>query len=248
MRLIGKCLHVGVLESGEITTPETGTAQGSTLSPLLANVYLHYVLDLWFKDEVKPRLVGKAKLLRFADDFLIGFEHREDAEKVLRVLEKRLARYGLELHPDKTRMVDFRRPPRNHKGPSPETFDFLGFTILWKRNRRGEWYMGTHTRVKKLRRAKKAAHDLCRSQRHLSVKEQHAALVSRIRGHINYFGVRGNERRLNLLIRSVERSWHKWLNRRSQRSTMTWERFKALLRDYPLPAPYSHTSLWGHAL
>lgn len=248
MRLIGKCLHVGVLESGEITTPETGTAQGSTLSPLLANVYLHYVLDLWFEREVKPRLAGKASLLRFADDFLIGFENREDAERVLRVLEKRLARYGLELHPDKTRMVDFRRPPRNHKGPGPETFDFIGFTILWKRNRRGGWYMGTHTRVKKLRRTKKDVYDLCRSQRHLSVKEQHAALVSRIRGHINYFGVRGNEHRLKLLIRSVERSWHKWLNRRSQRSTMTWKRFKALLRDYPLPPPHSHMAIWGHAL
>ena len=248
MRLIGKCLHVGVLESGEITTPESGTAQGSTLSPLLANVYLHYVLDQWFEHEVKPRLTGKARLLRFADDFLIGFEHREDAEKVKRVLEKRLARYGLELHPDKTRMVDFRRPPKTHKGPSPETFDFLGFTILWKRNRKGGWYLGTHTRVKRLRQTKKAVNELCRSQRHLSVKEQHAALVNRIGGHINNFGVRGNEHRLKLLLRAVERSWHKWLNRRSQRSTMTWERFKALLRDYLLPAPHSHIAIWGHAL
>lgn len=248
MRLIGKCLHVGVLEDGAITSPETGTAQGSTLSPLLANVYLHHVLDLWFENEVKPRLSGKAKLLRFADDFLIGFERREDAEMVKRVLVKRLSRYGLELHPDKTRMVDFRRPPRNHKGPGPETFDFIGFTILWKRSRKGAWHMGTHTRVKSLRRAKKVVHELCRSQRHLSIKEQHATLVNRIRGHINYFGVRGNERRLALLIRSVERSWHKWLNRRSQRSTMTWERFKNLLRDYPLPAPHSHMAIWGNAL
>jgi RNA-directed DNA polymerase len=248
MRLIGKCLHVGVLESGEITTPETGTAQGSTLSPLLANVYLHYVLDLWFENEVKPRLSGKAKQLRFADDFLIGFEHREDAEKVLRVLTKRLARYGLELHPDKTRMVDFRRPPRNYKGHGPETFDFICFTVLWKRNRKGGWYLGTHTRVKSLRRAKKEVYEMCRRQRHLSVKEQHATLVNRIRGHIAYFGVRGNERRLALLIRSVERSWHKWLNRRSQRSTMTWARFKDLLRTYPLPAPHSHIAIWGHAL
>ncbi|MEJ2353895.1 MAG: reverse transcriptase domain-containing protein [Anaerolineales bacterium] len=248
MRLIGKCLHVGVLESGEITTPETGTAQGSTLSPLLANVYLHYVLDLWFENEVKPRLSGKAKQLRFADDFLIGFEHREDAEKVLRVLTKRLARYGLELHPDKTRMVDFRRPPRTYKGPGPEPFDFIGFTVLWKRNRKGRWYLGTHTRVKRLRVTKKELYELCRSQRHKSVKEQHAALVNRIRGHINYFGVRGNEHRLKLLIRSVEKSWHKWLNRRSQRSTMTWKRFKDLLKDYPLPAPHSHMAIWGHAL
>ena len=248
MRLIGKCLKVGVLENGEVTTPEIGTAQGSTLSPLLANIYLHYVLDEWFEQEVKPRLRGKAKMLRFADDFLIGFERREDAERVRRVLEKRLAKYGMELHPEKTRMVDFRRPPKNHRGPSPETFDFLGFTVLWKRNRKGGWYLGTHTRVKSLRRAKKEVYEMCRRQRHLSVKEQHATLVNRIRGHIAYFGVRGNERRLALLIRSVERSWHKWLNRRSQRSTMTWARFKDLLRTYPLPAPHSHIAIWGQAL
>lgn len=247
-RLIGKCLHVGILENGAIMTPETGTVQGSTLSPILANVYLHHVLDAWFEHEVKPRLRGKAKLFRFADDFLVGFEHREDAEKVMGVLEKRLAKYGLELHPEKTRMVDFRRPPRDHKGPGPETFDFLGFTVLWKRSRKGVWHIGTHTRVKKLRTAKKAIYDLCRSQRHLSVKEQHAALVSRIRGHINYFGVRGNELRLKLLIRSVEASWYKWLNRRSQRSIMNWERFKDLLKDYPLPLPHSHTAIWGNAL
>lgn len=248
MRLIGKCLHVGVLENGDVTSPETGTVQGSTLSPILANVYLHYALDLWFEEEVKPRLGGKAMLLRFADDFLIGFEHREDAERVLRVLEKRLAQYGLELHPEKTRLVDFRKPPKDHDGPSPETFDFLGFSILWKRSRKGVWHVTTQTRAKSLRRAKKAVHELCRSQRHRSVKEQHAALVVRIRGHINYFGVRGNERKLELLIRAVEKSWHKWLNRRSQRSTMTWERFKSLLRDYPLPAPHSHMAIWGHAL
>jgi len=248
MRLIGKCLHVGCLENGAEMTPKTGTVQGSTLSPLLANVYLHYVLDAWFEQEVKPRLQGKAKLLRYVDDFLIGFEHREDAEKVKKALTKRLAKYGLELHPEKTRMVDFRKPPRNHKGPGPETFDFLGFTVLWKRSRKGVWHMGTHTRVKKLRAAKKALYDKCRSQRHLSVKEQHAALVSRIRGHINYFGVRGNEHRLKLLIRSVEASWYKWLNRRSQRSIMTWERFKNLLKDYPLPAPHSHMAIWGEAL
>ena len=183
-----------------------------------------------------------------ATHLLIGFERREDAERVRRVLEKRLAKYGMELHPEKTRMVDFRRPPKNHRGPSPETFDFLGFTVLWKRNRKGGWYLGTHTRVKSLRRAKKEVYEMCRRQRHLSVKEQHATLVNRIRGHIAYFGVRGNERRLALLIRSVERSWHKWLNRRSQRSTMTWARFKDLLRTYPLPAPHSHIAIWGQAL
>lgn len=249
MRLIGKCLHVGVLESGAVLTPETGTVQGSVLSPLLANVYLHHVLDLWFEHEVKPRLPGKTLLLRFADDFLIGFERKEDAERVKEVLEKRLAKHGLELHPDKTRLVDFRRPPLDHQGPGPETFDFLGFTILWKRSRKDRkgWHMGTHTRVKRLRRAQRAVHEWCRRQRHQPVKEQHAALVSKVQGHFNYFGVRGNERRLHRLIRAVERSWHKWLNRRSQRSKMTWERFRRMLKDYPLPAPKAAKAIWGVA-
>jgi group II intron reverse transcriptase/maturase len=250
MRLIGKCLHVGVLESGVILSPETGTVQGSTLSPLLANVYLHHVLDLWVEHDVKPRLRGKATLLRYADDFLIGFEHREDAEKVKRALAKRLAEWGLELHPDKTRLVDFRRPPADHQGPGPDTFDFLGFTVLWKRSRKGRRgrHMATFTRVARLRRAKKAIYDWCRRHRHQPVKKQHATLVNRIRGHFNYFGVRGNEQRLGKLVHAAERSWFKWLNRRSQRSTLTWERFCRLLGDYPLPPPKAHLALWERAM
>ena len=131
MRLIGKCLHVGVLEGEVKTTPEEGTVQGSTLSPLLANVYLHHALDRWFEREVKPRMRGQVLLVRYCDDFVIGFERRDDAERVMTVLGKRLARFGLELHPDKTRLVDFRRPPLNPPGGKGYgTFDFLGFTLL----------------------------------------------------------------------------------------------------------------------
>ena len=249
LRLIGKCLHVGILEDGGIVSPETGTAQGSTLSPLLANVYLHYVLDLWFEQEVKAKLRGKATLIRYADDFVIACSRQEDAQQVHRWLVSRMAEYGLELHPDKTRLVDFRRPPSDKRGgKGPGTFDFLGFTVLWSRSRRGNWYIATHTRVSRLRRARSAIHAWCKRHRHLPIEEQHAALVRRIQGHFNYFDVRGNIRRVRLLVREVERSWHKWLNRRSQRSTMSWQRFKALLRDYPLPAPSSQTVLWGNAL
>jgi hypothetical protein len=250
MRLIGKCMHVGILESGAVVTPETGTVQGSTLSPLLANVYLHYVLDRWFEDEVKNQLRGKAALIRYCDDFIVTFERRDDAEQARQWLERRLGQYGLELHPEKTRLIDFHRPSRNDRGKGPGTFDFLGFTVLWRRSGqgRGGWHMAAQTRVSRLRKAKMAIHEWCRRHRHLPIAEQHAALERRIRGHLNYFGVRGNERRLHLLIRSAERSWHKWLNRRSQRSRMNWKRFKALLRDYPFPVPRVSKSLWGNAL
>lgn len=250
MRLIGKCLHVGVLESGVVMSPETGTVQGSSLSPILANVYLHYALDLWFEEEVKRRLRGQAVLIRYCDDFVITFERRDDAERVYKWLEERLGQYGLELHPEKTRLLDFRRPPSDKdRGKGPGTLEFLGFTVQWRRSGqgRGGWHMTTRTRVSRLRKAKTAIHDWCRSHRHQPVAEQHAALIRKIQGHFNYFGVRGNERSLHLLIRSTERSWHKWLNRRSQRSRMTWDRFKALLESFPLPAPKAYKSLWGNA-
>ncbi len=248
LRLIGKCLHVGILEDGGIVTPETGTTQGSTFSPLLANVYLHHALDLWFEEKVKGSLLGSATLIRYCDDFVIAFSREEEARQVHERLISRMAEFGLELHPDKTRLVDFRRPlPKSGGGKGLDTFDFLGFTILWSKSRKGNWYMTTHTRVSRLRKAKKVIHEWCKSQRHRPVREQHAALVRRLRGHFNYFDVRGNSRRLHLLIRDVERSWHKWLNRRSQRSTMSWERFKDLIKDYPLPVPRSQTVFWGPA-
>lgn len=248
LRLIGKCLHVGVLENGGVVSPETGTAQGSTLSPLLANVYLHYALDLWFEEEVKDSLIGSATLIRYCDDFVIAFSREEEARQVHEKLICRLAEFGLELHPEKTRLVDFRRPSsKSGGGKGPNNFDFLGFTILWTRSRKGHWYMTTLTRVSRLRRARKAIHAWCKRHRHLPVREQHAALVRRLRGHLNYFDVTGNTRRVRLLIRDVERSWHKWLNRRSQRSTMSWERFKDLLEDYPLPVPQSRMVFWGNA-
>ena len=143
MRLIGKCLRVGVLDGEELSRPEVGTAQGSVVSPILGNVYLHYALDEWFEEEVKPRLKGTATVIRYADDFIICFEHRSDAERVKVVLGKRLARYKLRLHPEKTRLIEFRRPStRQRGGKGPGAFDFLGFTIHWRRDRRGPgWHL-----------------------------------------------------------------------------------------------------------
>ena len=246
MRLVGKCLHVGVLDDEEFSRPDGGTTQGSSLSPLLGNVYLHYVLDVWFEHEVKPRLKGRASLVRYADDFVIGFERMEDAEAVMRVLPKRFARLSLNLHPDKTRLLDFRRPPIDQTGgKGPGTFDFLGFTLYWRRNARGPgWHLSWKTRKARLSRAVKAVWEWCRDNRHLPIPEQHKALTRRIRGHFNYFGVNDNQQRLKQLLSKVERAWFRWLRRRSHRSRLTWQRFNSLLKDYPLPPVRVYKELW----
>jgi len=246
LRLIGKCLHVGVLDGAERFAPETGTAQGSVLSPLLGNVYLHYALDLWFETEVKPRLRGRATLIRYCDDFVIGFEYEEDARRVMAVLGKRLGRFGLTLHPDKTRLLPFRRPPAGQKsGKGLTTFDFLGFTLYWARSRRGRWWITCKTRRASLRRAIQSVSDWCRYHRHLPVQVQHAALTGRLRGHFNYFGVSGNFRSLLLIVMAAKRAWYKWLCRRSQRKRLNWERFADLLEQLPLPRPRITVRIWG---
>ncbi len=246
LRLIGKCLHVGVLDGVELSTSESGTAQGSVLSPLLGNVFLHYVLDLWFEREVKSRLRGRATLVRYCDDFVIGFEREDDARRVMAVLGKRLGRFGLALHPDKTRLIPFRRPPAGQQsGKGPATFDFLGFTLYWARSSKGRWGMLCKTRSASLRRNIQSVYAWCRRHRHLPVKVQHAALKRRIQGHFNYFGVSGNFRSLLLIIEQAKRSGYKWLCRRSQRKRLTWERFEDLLRDFPLPRPRIKVRIWG---
>ena len=246
LRLVGKCLHVGVLDGEEFSEPDSGTTQGSVISPLLGNLYLHHALDLWFERKVKPGLAGKAILVRYCDDFVIGFQNRYDAEQVYAGLAERLERFGLTLHPEKTRLLPFRRPPDQQPGgKGPSTVDFLGFTIYWRKTRTGRWHMTCKTRRARLRRAIQAVADWCRDHRHQSVKEQHEALTRRIRGHFNYYGVNGNLVCLGVLIYWVKRSWYKWLCRRSQRSRLNWKRFTDLLRVYPLPAPRISVQIWG---
>ena len=246
LRLVGKCLHVGVLDGAAYVESDTGTAQGSVLSPLLGNVYLHYVLDQWFEREVKPRLRGEASLVRYADDFVMTFELRDDAERVMDVLGKRMGRFGLTLHPDKTRLLPFRRPPTAQTGgKGPATFDFLGFTLYWRRARGGRWGMMCKTRHARLRRSVQTIAEWCRRYRHLPVKAQHVALTRRIRGHFNYFGVSGNFRSLLMLVEEAKRAWYKWLRRRSQQAHLTWERFDELLKRFPLPRPRIMVRIWG---
>lgn len=246
MRLIGKCLHVGVLDGEEYSEPDIGTAQGSVLSPLLGNVYLHYVLDAWFEREVKPRLQGKATLVRYADDFVIGFEHELDAQQVLTLLAERMRHFGLSLHPEKTRLVPFQRPPVEHEsGKGPGTFDFLGFTLFWGRTRSGRWGLRLKTRRARLARSIKAVAEWCRTHRHLPVKCQHARLRSKLQGHYNYFGVNGNYHSLVVLAQAARRSWFKWLRRRSQRTRLTVKRYQALLERFPFPRPTIQVQIWG---
>jgi group II intron reverse transcriptase/maturase len=249
LRLISKCLHVGVLDGEEYSKPEAGTAQGSILSPMLGNVYLHHVLDIWFEREIRPRLGGHARLIRYADDFVIGFESREDAERVMKVLPRRMAKYGLTVHPDKTRLIPFTRPRLGMNGRAgPGPFDFLGFTFYWRRTRTGGWRPGMKTRKARVQKAIKAIGEWCRRHRHLPLDEQHAALVRRIMGHFRYFGVNGNIRCLQQLLHYVKRVWLKWLRRRSQRARrLTWERYHAYLRAYPLPKPQIFVSIWARA-
>jgi group II intron reverse transcriptase/maturase len=248
LRLVGKCLHVGVLEGGSFSIPTEGTAQGSIISPLLGNIYLHHVLDLWFEQEVRPRLTGYARLIRYADDFVIGFHRKEDAERVLGVLHKRMERFGLMLHPDKTRIVRFGRPRPEHKRAETEVFDFLGFTVFWRRSRKGRWILGMKTRKASFRKAIKALGDWCRRHRHWPLKEQQAALNKRLRGHDNHFAVNGNYRKLWLLRHELRRVWFKWLKRRHQGQRpggLTWEKFQKYLKRFPLLKPRIKVRIWA---
>lgn len=244
VRLIGKWLNAGVLEGGVIARPEEGTPQGGVISPLLANVFLHAVLDEWFEKEVKPRLAGEARLFRYADDAVIVFAREEDARRVFEVLPKRFGKYGLELHPDKTRLVEFRRPDRTDGGRDPErreTFDLLGFTHYWGKSRAGRWIVKRKTAKSRFTRALATVVAWCKHHRHDAVAAQHRALSRKLTGHFGYFGITGNFEALTRFQYEVRRAWQKWLNRRSQRARMTWERFGSLSKRFPLPKPRIHT-------
>jgi group II intron reverse transcriptase/maturase len=252
LRLIGKWLKAGVLEAGALTFPDQGTPQGGVISPLLANVYLHYVLDVWFEQEVQPRLRGRAFLIRYADDFVMGFACEEDARRVLDVLAKRFGKYGLTIHPDKTRLVPFGAPPRAARdAPGPEnrpgTFDFLGFTHYWGWSRKGNAVVVRQTSASRFNRAVKVIAEWCRRHRHQPVPEQHATLSQKLRGHYGYYGITGNSRALATLRYVVTGIWRKWLSRRSWAGYLSWLRFERLRELFPLPPPIVVHSVYRHA-
>jgi len=244
-RAIDKWLNAGVLEDGRVERPASGTPQGGVISPILANIYLHEVLDTWFEEVAKPRLRGEAYLIRFADDAVLVFTEDRDAEMMMRVLPQRFAKYGLTLHPEKTREVAFRRPPRRTggRGPSrtdrPDTFDLLGFTHYWAVSRKGNWVVKRKTACGRMKRGLRAVTLWCQRHRHMKVADQHKRLSSLLRGHFNYYGITCNSQAIKTFRTQVIRTWRKWLDRRSQRGRMTWPRFQRLLERYPLPPAHA---------
>jgi group II intron reverse transcriptase/maturase len=238
-RMIDKWLKAGVLEQGQLSYPNTGTPQGGVISPMLSNVFLHYVLDEWFAEQVQPRLRGISALIRYCDDFVMLFARKDDAERVQAVLGKRLAKFGLELHPDKTRLIDF-RPPAERVGVEttlPTTFTFLGFLHVWGKSKKGRATVWQHTAKDRVVRTLKAINQQCRFMRPWPIVEQHRRLCRMLEGHFAYFGITGNYQRLAAVVHQTRRIWRKWLSRRSWKSYVAWERFLRLAETYPLPAP-----------
>lgn len=235
-RLVSKWLHAGVWEMGQVSYPEKGTPQGGVISPLLSNIYLHEVLDKWFEEQIKPKLESVAFMARFADDFVMGFKSQKDAQRVLEVLGKRLAKYGLELHAKKTRLVDFHPAEKSGEGRS---FDFLGFTHTWRTSRKGKPFVGRTTSKSRFTRAMDKMKAYCQKTSDQPITEQMAGLKRRMQGHYRYYGMRGNYAALSRYFYEVRRLLMKTLRRRSghHASKWTWERFDRMLARNPLPGP-----------
>ena len=210
------------------------------ISPILSNLFLHYVLDEWFEREVQPRLKGKSFLTRYADDFVMGFQHEEDARRVMAVLPKRFEKYGLTIHPDKTRLVCFEPPrvaePTNSSGAEPPgTFDFLGFTHYWGQSRSGTWVVKRKTARSRFQRGLKALSDWCRQNRHRPIPEQHEKIRQKLVGHFAYYGITGNSVALNRFRTAATWLWKRWLSRRRRGGWCSWDWVNRLLTRYPLP-------------
>jgi RNA-directed DNA polymerase len=237
LRLIGMWLHVGVVEGDRITNQEMGTPQGAPISPILANIFLHTVLDEWFQNEVRPRMNGNCFLARFADDFVTGFNLKSDAERVFRVLPKRFERYGLRIHPEKSRMVQFSRPYWK-QGKGPGSFAFLGFTHYWGKMLSGGWTIKRKTQGKRLSRFLSGIGDWCKGHRHDTMAKQYGILSAKLRGHYQYYGVRGNFKMLEVVYEGTRVKWKKWLSRRNSKNRMGWEKFAVKVEEiFALPKP-----------
>ena len=240
-RLIGKWLNAGVLEDGCVTHPEKGSPQGGVVSPCLSNVFLHYVLDDWFEREVRPRLKGQSFLIRYADDLVMGFSREEDARRVMEVLPKRFEKYGLTLHPEKTRLVPFERPPDHPERLGPQertpagTFDLLGLTHYWGRSRYGSWVVKRKTSKSRFNRGLKALAQWLRKGRHRELADQHRTPSQKLRGHFAYYGITGNADALKRFRRGAIGLWRKWLSRRNRDGPIAWATMYRLLERFPLP-------------
>jgi group II intron reverse transcriptase/maturase len=239
--LVRRWLKAGVLEKGEVHLSEEGTPQGGSISVLLSNLYLHYVLDLWFERVVKPRLRGEACMVRYIDDFVLCFQYRADALRAQEALAKRLSRFSLTLEPTKTKLVEFGRFAQRHAGKRgrkrPETIYFLGFTLYCTRNQKGNFRIGMRTEKSRLRRALMRLQDQMRRTRHSPLQEQVNQLNQMLRGHYAYYGIAGNFRAMQRVYRAVERYWRKMLSSRSWKGVICWEQFHKLKAQFPLLKP-----------
>jgi group II intron reverse transcriptase/maturase len=238
LRLIGKWPRAGVMDRGALTQPETGVVQGGVISPVLANVFLQHVLDAWLEREVQPQMEGRCFLIRFADDFGIGCQREAAARKIMAVLPKRCARFGLTIHPPKTTLSAFRKPEAHPGADSGNgTCTFLGLTHDGTKSRQGFWVMKRRTARKRRRRTKQALWRGCRNHRHAPLQDQYQMLCAKLRGHCQYYGIRGNFRLLEEVRHQAEKAWRYWLSRRSGTRSVGWEKFAKLLQTYVLPTP-----------
>ncbi len=241
LHLIGKFLKAGYVDGGLLVETERGTPQGSILSPMLANVYLHYVLDGWFEETVKAHVKGFCEFVRYADDFVCVVQYEQDAQRIERALKNRFNRYALELHPEKSKRISFGRFEAENairKDRRPNTFDFLGFTHYCDRTRKGRFKLGRKTSRKKYAAKCRDMNEWLKENRNRKkTKEWWKTLSAKLRGHYQYYGVSGNYRAINSYYRRVLGLVRKWLNRRSQKRSMSWAKFNAYLGHYPLPKP-----------
>jgi group II intron reverse transcriptase/maturase len=235
-RIVGKWMNAGVMEKGELSYNETGTPQGGVISPLLSNIYLHEVLDSWFERDVKPRMSGQCFLVRYADDAVLCFEHRKDAERVMRVLPKRFEKYGLMVHPEKTKLIDMKRPSREFRRKRG-SFTFLGFKHYWGKSLKGNWVIFRKTDNGRFSRSLRSIKEWIRENRHTTIKYMHEILSRKLLGYYGYYGISGNIRCLSNFMDEVKRIWEKWLKRRSNKRNLNWDKFQIIYKRYPLPRP-----------
>ena len=235
--LIGKWLNAGVMEKDSVHYPDCGSPQGGVISPVIANIFLHHVLDEWYVNEVKPRLTGRSFLVRFADDFVLGCENEKDGYRLMKVLPKRFEKYGLTIHPEKSKMIRFKWPSRFSDKSGTGTFDYLGFTHYWGKSRNGNWVIKRQTSRKRQRRAMRNLYLYCRNNKHDPVMEQFKQLSAKLHGLYNYYGIRCNYRALWMLYQHVRSSWKRWLGRRTRDGYISWEKFDRFLSVWALPRP-----------
>ena len=234
IKLIVKWLKAGVFENNNVSYSDTGTPQGGVISPVLSNIFLNIVLDDWLIQTVSKHMKGKCFVIRYADDFILGFESHEDALNVMEVLPERFKKFGLELHPEKTRMIPFGRPAKDHTGKGLTTFDFLGFTFYWGRSMRGNWVIKKKTMGKRLRRSLSRFWDWCKENRHLYVAEQYNMLCDKLRGYYQYYGVRSNSKSLEKVYHYLYRAWCYWLCKRGGKRDVSYDDLRS---KFALPRP-----------